>query len=312
MRAVGTGSRVALAAVITSVTACSVVFSLDGYAGKTRPEAGIEGGGDASDAGIEAALEASPPADADADAIDDVTLDTLDSSVDAGPDCGGPTPLLVAYWKIDEGEGGVVHDFSGSGILGVINGATWGAGPEAGAVALHFNSNSNQFVDFGDPIPLQLMGAMTITAHVDSTFFVDGGNDQPIVSKRGENDRGWELYLQDHGIVFDVATDQSDYQPPLYAGFVPLNEWHRVAVVYDPSVAALYAYLDGVLVGSQIEGGVPTAQHDSVNHVHLGSAGDCNVTDGAPCQNGQGFNGAVAEVRVYASALNQCQIQAIP
>jgi hypothetical protein len=319
MRAQGIGWRAILALAIGTVTACSVVFSLDGYAGKTMPEAGSEGG---VDAGIDAGPEANVPPDAnasaDANADADASDGAADGGVDAGPDCGGPPPVLVAYWKVDEGEGGVVHDSSDSGILGTLaNGPTWVAGPSPGLPALFFDGTSNQFVDFGDPVPLHLTGAMTISAHVNLAAFPDGGDDQPILSKRG-GDRGWELYVSDQEIVFDVASSSTTYKPALYGAGLPINEWHHVVAVYDPSVPGLYEYLDGLDAGALFgpaatdAGGVPDAQYNSGNNVHLGNAADCTGVDAGPCSSGQMFNGAVYEVRVYASALNQCQVQAIP
>ncbi len=316
MQALGIGSRALLALGIGTVTACSVVFSLEGYAGKGRPDAGSEG---SVDSGIEAAPETGAPPDADAaadaDALADVREAAADSSVEAGPDCGAPTPAPVAYWKIDEGEGGVTHDSSDSGILGtLVNGPAWVPGQSAGTFALLFDGKSNQFVDFGNPTALQLTGAMTISAHVLLVAFPDGGNDQPILSKRGGADRGWELYISEQAIAFDVASSQTNYKPPLYGDGLPLGEWHHIVVVYDPTVPGLYQYLDGVFGNSIVgaDAGVPELQHNSANNVHLGTAADCTGVDAGPCSNGEMFNGALNEVRVYAAALNECQVDAIP
>ena len=62
----------------------------------------------------------------------------------------------------------------------MTNGATWGAGHNAGAVLL---DGVNDFVELGNPGALQLTGSMTVSAWVNSAAFPL--DDAAIVSKRG-------------------------------------------------------------------------------------------------------------------------------
>jgi len=70
----------------------------------------------------------------------------------------------VGYWSFDEGGGDVVHDPSGSGNDGVINGSpVWIDGYLGGALQLN---GTTDFVDCGNNENLNIANRITISAWV--------------------------------------------------------------------------------------------------------------------------------------------------
>ena len=291
--------------------ACSVLFGLEGYAGSGNPD-----GGDASpDASFDRSRDSSDAAgDVSIEGASDVVHDTGASDAGKMSDCSDlPTP--TAYWKVDEGTGLVVNDSSGHGNTGTLVGSpVWVPGAFDGSAALDFNGTSNQYVDFKDPPDLQLVGSMTISAWFRLSVAGDGSApDEPILSKRSLGDRGWQLYISDDDIVFDVAHSMSTYSPALYGDGPSLaaGVWYHAVAIYDVEAPSLSLYLNGTLVGAQsADAGAPVAQYNSGNDVHMGASAGCIVDAG--CFDDQLFGGLIAEVRLYDVALEVCQVRELP
>jgi hypothetical protein len=143
---------------------------------------------------------------------------------------------------------------------------------------------------------------------------LDGGPDEPILSKRSLGDRGWQLYVSDEDIVFDVAHNMAMYQPPLYGHGPSLQAglwYHSVAIYKAGSSPSLSVYVNGDWVGTQYaDGGAPITQYNSGNNVHLGASAGCTLEGG--CPNVQLFNGLIAQVEVFGTDLSPCQVEALP
>ncbi len=74
----------------------------------------------------------------------------------------GNAGSLVGYWSFDEGQGTVVHDQSGSGNDGTINGAPlWIEGPFGKALQLNGTSD---YVDCGNAESLNITDKLTVSA----------------------------------------------------------------------------------------------------------------------------------------------------
>ena len=144
---------------------------------------------------------------------------------------------LVAGYAFNEGSGTTAADASGSGLTGTLtNGATWGAGRNAGAVLL---DGVNDFVELGNPALLQLTGSMTVSAWVNSAAFpVD---DAAIVSKRASGEVGYQLDTTvDRGprtIGFKLTNSSGGDMFRYGATTLQANTWYHVTGVYDAATS---------------------------------------------------------------------------
>ena len=103
----------------------------------------------------------------------------------------------------------------------------------------------NDYVDFGHPVELRLMGSMTISAWINSTSFP--ADDAAIVSSLSP---GYQLDTTvDRGprtIGFKIA-DPCGSLIPLWSDRVGPQHWYHVAGVYDADAQTLDVYLNGHL-----------------------------------------------------------------
>ena len=79
------------------------------------------------------------------------------------------------------------------------------------------------------------------------------------------------------------------------------NTWYFVTGVYDAATSALHVYLNGQLDDGTLLGTVTATQQKSSANVNIGRR---------PGSNSYNFNGRIDEVRIYARALTQTEIQA--
>jgi len=208
---------------------------------------------------------------------------------------------LMGYWTFEEGTGTTTADASGNNLTGtLLNGPLWVPG-KTGQYALDFDG-SNDRVDVGNPMLLQLTGPMTLTAWAWPDSVSDSGR---IITKGGASgSRGWSLNAENTGTwAFQVAVNSTTLTSLQVAG-VPLNTWTHVAGVYDPSAAggpSMKLYTNGLLAAT-LTTGVPAAQYNSGVNVSIGARADGTTR----------WNGRLDEVRVYNRALTQAEIVALP
>ncbi len=225
------------------------------------------------------------------------TTDTFTTSAPTPPSPTIPSPVTqgpVGYWKFDEGAGGTAADSSGNGLTGTLaNGPSWVTG--ASGSALSFDG-VNDYVDLGNPVPLRLTGAMTLSAWVYPTGIINSGR---IIAKTGgPGVRGWSLNVENFNAfefsVPDSAIDTSNFVDSVTP--VPLNKWVHVVGVYEPGIA-MRLYIDGALNNSRLTN-VPTRVFDPPVNARIGARGD-----------GLYFQGSMDEVRVYNRALTAAEVQ---
>ena len=206
---------------------------------------------------------------------------------------------LVAGYAFNEGSGTTAANAAGSGLVGTLtNGATWGAGRNAGAVLL---DGADDYVELGNPAALQFTGSMTVSAWVNSAAFpVD---DAAIVSKRssigyqldttidrGPRTVGFKLTNSSGGSVFRYG-----------ATTLQANAWYHVTGVYNAATLELHVYVNGQLDDATLVGTVTSTQRNSTANVNIGRR---------PTGNGFNFNGRLDDVRIYGRALTLAEIQA--
>ena len=161
----------------------------------------------------------------------------------------------------------------------------------------------DDFVELGNPALLQLTGSMTVSAWVNSAAFP--GDDAAIVSKRTSGEVGYQLDTTvDRGprtIGFKLTNSSGGTMFRYGATTLQANTWYFVTGVYDAATSALHVYLNGQLDDGTLLGTVTATQQNSSANVNIGRR---------PTGNSFNFNGRIDDVRIYARALTQTEIQA--
>jgi chitodextrinase len=231
----------------------------------------------------------------------------VDAAGNLGPYSGtatattqAPTRSLLAAYAFNEGSGTSAADASGAGLTGTLtNGATWGIGHAAGAVLL---DGVNDFVELGNPAPLQLTGSMTLSAWVNAAAFPR--DDAAIVSKRSSSKIGFQLDTTvDRGprtIGFKLTTSTGRDMLRYGATTLQANTWYYVTGVYNAATSELHVYRNGQLDDGTLVGTVSAAQQNSTATVNIGRR---------PASSNYNFNGRIDDVRIYNRALTAAEIQ---
>jgi hypothetical protein len=209
-------------------------------------------------------------------------------------------PNLVGWWKLDEGMGGIVLDWSGHDNHGTLaNGPVWVEGVDGGA--LQFDG-MNDYVDLGTPPELYIPDNYTYTAwfRVGRDINGDSGPQYILcIGSRSDLVFGVEDAV---GVDGDLSLHYYDTAPSFHAVGVgktvwSSGDWHMVAGTKD-SATGHKIYLDGELKNSD------TNTNDD-NY-----ATSRMVSLGARAWTGhQYYNGDIDDVRIYNRTLTQQEIQ---
>ena len=212
---------------------------------------------------------------------------------------GGAPPGLAAAYAFNEGSGTTAADASGHGLIGTLtNGGTWNAGRYGSAVQL---DGTNDFVNLGNPIALQITGSMTVSAWVFATAFPF--DDAAVVSKRNGTEIGYQLDTTiDAGprtIGFKLTGASGGAMFRYGATGLQINTWYHIAGVYDAATGTINVYLNGQLDNGSFFGATASSQQNSPSNVNIGQRASGNFS----------FNGRIDDVRIYSRALTQTEIQ---
>jgi glucose/arabinose dehydrogenase len=216
----------------------------------------------------------------------------------AAPGHSADTGLVAAY-SFDEGTGPTIGDSSGNGLTGTITGATWTTTGKYGK-ALSFNG-STDFVDLGNPVPLQITGSMTWSAWVYPTG--TPADDGQIIAKSSGQGGGWQFKTSPDtgphtfgvGISSSATANVQRYSNTVRA----LDTWYYVTGVYNAGAQTLDIYVNGVLDNGVLRGGpIPSSQVDSTQGVTIGRR-----------SGGFYFQGTIDELRIYNRALSAAEVQ---
>jgi len=197
-------------------------------------------------------------------------------------------PNLVAWWKLDEGQGTAVLDWSGHGHHGtLLNGPQWVVGVDGGALEL---DGSDDYVDFGNPSDLP--------SGTSARSMCGWGKTDSVAGYRWIAAYGSPATSQAFFIgMFDADLIGGGYGGSAVdvsmAGYWQVGEWHHICVTYDGSMARLYA--DGFQVDSAAK-----TWNLVLSRVHIGR----QVNTAAEFWNGQ-----IDDVRIYKKALTLAEIK---
>ena len=206
---------------------------------------------------------------------------------------------LVAYWDFNEGSGTVLHDRSGNGNDGTINGAVWGSG---------YRGNGLSFNGAGDYVGLQKPTSFQLSRFTFSCWIQTADPYSPQERTFFSNveavsgvANGFIIRTNvDSMLNFCLArADQIDYWINLNRRItISAGSYHFVAASYDGAVMKLY--FDSTLVGQlSYTGGV---KYSGV-YPNIGAS---RIT-GSPGY----FRGTLDEMRIYNSALSDAEIKTL-
>jgi len=206
------------------------------------------------------------------------------------PDIPISDPDLLCWWKLDEGEGSTVIDWSGHNNHGRFYGdPQWVAGYDGGAIDL---DGGDDYVDFGSIAGLPAGTAARSMCGWGKTNNIAAGwrwiaaygtptTSQAMFIGSGSDTTGPDLYGGGYGD--DV----------LETGFWEIGVWHHICLTYDGTTAKLYA--DGILVDSAAK-----TWNLVLSRVHIGRQVNTAV---------EFWNGLVDDVRIYKKALTPEEIR---
>jgi hypothetical protein len=172
----------------------------------------------------------------------------------------------IAWWKLDEGTGGIAYDSSGNNYNATVYGnPVWrtSGSPYGGSGYLDFDGNGDytdaNYIDGGD---INLPGEYTVTLWFKSEgdgleanrdiFSAVGINDGHgiLLELRGSESNGKIRYVH-RSPVRQTGTFNEEIKTPL--GYND-NQWHHLAVMRKTSApAGRYIYIDGAQVASNTD-----------------------------------------------------------
>jgi hypothetical protein len=187
-------------------------------------------------------------------ASEDLTVNTR------GADTSGS---LEAHWRFDD-SGTVIAESAGREDL---EGRLLGnARRVPGVFGTAIELDGNDYVDFGTPSALRLMGSTTVTAWINAADFpVD---DAAIVSTHVP---GYQLDTSvDNGprtVAFKLVDPCGNTMARYGRTELERDEWYFVAGVYDAAARAIHVYVNGALDDGPTTGDVVARQEPSAEPV---------------------------------------------
>jgi hypothetical protein len=215
---------------------------------------------------------------------------------------GSLTDGLVAYYPMEKGEGGVLHD-AALNNTGQINGATWNGPGQVGSDALRFDG-SDDLVKIQHNNVFNPSGPFSVSLWAKRTNYSGNKTNETLFSKDYDGSKTpWQTWWNNgdgsggDGLpAFRVETDTS-------VQFVEFNNrpsegvWVHLTAVYD-SNQTLKIYRDGILQNSTSISGNLTS---TTTNQYIGHSSQFDNY----------FEGSVEDVRYYDRALSKPEIQAL-
>lgn len=220
----------------------------------------------------------------------------------------------IAEWRMNECQGGTIHDESGNGNNGTITlgstgsqtttlgngtcltaGTTPWYGGRVGKYGASLNlDGTDDYVNIGNSTLFQSFNAITFSAWVN--FTAKGSFDCIVWKGSAAVDQGFLMYLDGSGLLrFGVGTGSATLTPVLDSE-PAIGEWHHIVGVYDGSTVGIY--IDGVYKKSIAKTGTIS---ESSNNLVLGDSS----------QLGYPFNGKLDDVKIFNYALTAEQIKTL-
>jgi hypothetical protein len=198
---------------------------------------------------------------------------------------------LAGYWSLDEGSGGMAYDASGNANHGTTSGGPgWTTGKVGGALSF---DGVDDYVDAGNDANLDITGAITVEAWINSAIG-ETGADYPLIAGKRTGFLGYGLHVQKYTTPQFWIGDGSDWVGASAGAVVSPNQWYHLVGTYDGS-NLIKIYVNGVLknTGSQQS---------------LASSGTKEFRIGLESAIRQ-WNGLIDDVRIYNRALSAEEVR---
>lgn len=202
------------------------------------------------------------------------------------------TTGLVSYWTLGESSGSAVD--SKGAVTGTVSGATQGvSGIPSGGTAYRFDG-TNDSVGFGDVYDFAGTAAYSIEAWIKPRVLA--GSSRYAVAKAGGGGGYQAIYLDATNRVYSYRSGTAEsYAFASSAGIIAtVGAWTHYVATYD---GTLRLYRNGTLLDVAQAGGTLTGNAIPFS---IGQSGG----------GGQWFDGDIAHVAVYSSALSGATITA--
>ena len=209
---------------------------------------------------------------------------------------------LVGYWKLDEGQGSRLRDYSGNGNTGtLVNGPKWTTSVSSAIgfddpAAVTFSGDST--VD--DHATMTASGALAFnpnTSHVTVAYWMYYASTPTVTRNAVTLDHAGLLqtgFVRNAGVTYLAAWNAGGGAAPLVStSSIPAAGWHHFAYTWDGTNSKLY--IDGGTPDSTTAN-APTSS--TISTVWLGTY------DGAS----ELYAGQLDDVRIYNRALTEAQI----
>ena len=202
------------------------------------------------------------------------------------PDIPISDPNLVAWWKLDEGQGTTAVDWSGHKNDGtLINGPKWVTGYDEDALEL---DGSDDYINFGNTSNLPAGNSARSMCGWAKTDTVAGG--WRWIAAYGLPGTGQAMFI---GMNGDALYGGGYGDDVFINGFWEVDVWRHICLTYDGTTARLYA--DGIEVAAE-----PKSWDLVLSRAHIGR----QVNDVA-----EFWDGLIDDVRIYDRVLTPEEIQ---
>ena len=181
---------------------------------------------------------------------------------------------LIGYWTLEEGQGNVVYDHSGSNLDGLLHGSRW-------VHRSNFNSlyfDTVAYVDMGTHSQYALYnGTLSLWIHCNNS---SGG----LIAMLEDEQMSLRLERDEASgkLLFRIITPQGE-QKAFSKRPLTLDQWIHVVLTFSPEEAIMY--VSGVRQGDTLS---PGCALTGTPHLFLGGAVAV-----------KGFWGEIADIRLY-------------
>ncbi|MFW9820120.1 MAG: LamG-like jellyroll fold domain-containing protein, partial [Candidatus Thorarchaeota archaeon] len=194
-------------------------------------------------------------------------------------------------WHLSENPTGTIYDSTSNNHDGTAQGSMISTDQIEGQIdgSLDFEGN-DEYIDFGNPIGLQITGSITVEAWFNADYF---GNTY-LISKNGPSgQRCWDLSFDPinstHGYaIYRYALNGDKHADDVGNVTVVINQWYHIVGVYNPSTYSRF-FMNGQLVDENVTN-IVSSQYDAPNNLRFGTRGDPTPPNY--------FNGTIDEVRI--------------
>jgi len=207
-------------------------------------------------------------------------------------------PDVVAYWRLDEGEGTTIYDSSSAGVTGTLYLGTSGNTNISDAWISGKVGNALNFDGVDDTVNIPNENFAGLTDFTMSAWIkakgVHKNYDGAIIASGNWNfGKWWSFSLMQNNDGIRVRIPNVSTMPYSFE----LDRWYQVTITRDGST--LYYYVDGLIIGSE-----PCDSFALVSDASNTMIGRETYLGGYFA-----FNGAIDEVAIYSRALTAEEIE---